>query len=290
VTPGAESGTDGVRLSRNTFAGDFWANFKRWTVKSTRNPFFLFLSLIQPIIFLVLFTQVFGGVATGAINSGEASVSYTTYLVPAIAMQVALAAAASSGIGLVNDMEEGMFEKVLVSPMNRTAVFLGKTASELLLILIQIGIILVLGTVLGGEIATGFAGAIGIMAVGFLFSVWFVSLSNILAVVSRDQETTALGANIIQFPLLFISTAFLPLDALPGWIQTVAGFNPVTYGVDAARALVLGRDVMTVIELNAFGGIWDTLVPAVSVLLVLDVVVGGVAVYVLKSATSSSVR
>ncbi|MDY7082414.1 MAG: ABC transporter permease, partial [Halobacteria archaeon] len=236
-TDGNTGQDSGVHLSGNTFAGDVWANFKRWTIKAVRNRFFLFLTLIQPIIFLVLFTQVFGQVATDAISSGGNSISYTTYLVPAIAVQVALAAAASSGIGLVNDMEDGLFEKVLASPMNRTAVFLGKTCSELLLILVQIGIILVLGTLLGARIATGFAGAVGIMFVGLVFSIWFVSLSNILAVITRDQETTALGANMIQFPLLFISTAFLPLDVLPGWIQAVATVNPITYGVDASRAL-----------------------------------------------------
>lgn len=292
MTPETGDGTpsDGVSRSRNGFVGDFWANFKRWTIKATRNPFFLFLTLIQPVIFLVLFTQVFGGVATDAVNRGGGSVTYTTYLMPAISMQVALAAAASSGIGLVNDMEEGLFEKVLASPMSRSAVFLGKTASELLLIAVQIGIILGLGVVLGGEVATGFAGALGVAAVGLVFSVWFVSMSNILAVVSRDQETTALGANIIQFPLLFVSTAFLPLDALPGWIQAVAAVNPVTYGVDAARALVLGRDVMTVVDVTAFGGVWDTLVPAFTVLMALNAVTGALAVYTLNRATSSSVR
>ena len=130
-----------VSRSSNTFLGDLWVNFVRWNIKAVRNPFVLVVSLVQPIIFLVLFTQVFGQVATGAVNQGAADISYETYLVPAICMQVALAAAATSGVGLVNDIENGMFEKVLVSPMNRAAVFLGKTAAEIMRILIQIGII-----------------------------------------------------------------------------------------------------------------------------------------------------
>ncbi len=228
-----------VRRSGNTFLGDAWINFKRWNLKAVRNPFVLVVSLVQPVIFLVLFTQVFGQVATGAVNQGAGGITYETYLVPAIAMQVSLAAAATSGIGLVNDIEEGMFEKVMVSPMNRTAVFLGKTAAEMVRIVVQIAIILGLGVLLGAEIATGVVGALGIVAVGILFSVWFVSLSNTLAVLTRDQESTIIGANLLQFPLLFVSTAFLPLAVLPDWIQTVATYNPVTYGVDAARALIL---------------------------------------------------
>ncbi|MFB6284345.1 MAG: ABC transporter permease [Halobacteria archaeon] len=286
----AEAGEKVTRSTGNTFAGDFWANFKRWTVKSLRNPFFMFLSLIQPIIFMILFTQVFGQVATSAINRGPENVSYTTYLVPAIAMQVSLAAAASSGMGLINDMEDGLFEKVLASPMNRSAVFLGKTGAELLLIVVQIGMIVGLGVLLGGEVAMGWAGAAGIIGVGFLFSIWFVSFSIILAVVTRDQESTALGANIVQFPILFISTSFLPLRLLPPWIQKVAAVNPVTYGVDAARSFMLGKDFMEVVQVDVFTGIWNAVVPAVVFLVVLDVCLGVIAVYMLKRATSSKAR
>jgi len=286
----SDTAGDQVSRSGNTFIGDVWVNFVRWNIKAVRNPFVLVVSLVQPIIFLVLFTQVFGQVATGAVNQGAADISYETYLVPAICMQVALAAAATSGVGLVNDIENGMFEKVLVSPMNRTAVFLGKTAAEVLRIAAQILIIIGLGVVLGAEVATGVIGAFGIVAVGVLFSFWFTALSNTIAVITKDQESTIIGANLLQFPLLFVSTAFLPLAVLPGWIQTVARFNPVTYGVDAARAIMLGRDVMTVIEVTAFGGIYDTLVPAIAVLLALAVGFGSVAVYMLQRASSANVQ
>ncbi|WP_209452201.1 ABC transporter permease [Halosimplex halophilum] len=290
-TDGGTARPAGERLSGNSFLGDFWVNFVRWNLKAVRNPFVVVGSLVQPIIFLVLFTQVFGQVATGALSGGSAGgITYETFLLPAIAMQVSLAAAAGSGIGLVNDMEEGLFEKTLVMPMSRSAMFLGKTAAEILRIVVQIAIILALGTVLGASVATGFVGAVGIVLIGILFSLWFIALSNIFAVVTKDQESTIIGANLLQFPLLFVSTAFLPLSAMPGWIQTVATFNPITYGVDAARALMLDRDVMTVIEVTRFGGIWDTLVPAVVVLLALDIVLGGIAVYLLNRASSSDVQ
>ena len=276
--------------SRNSFLGDAWVNFKRWNLKAVRNPFVLVVSLVQPIIFLVLFTEVFGNVAGSAVNRGIPGISYETYLVPAITIQVALAAAITSGIGLVNDIENGMFEKVLVSPMNRTAVFLGKTAAEMFRIAVQITIILGLGVLLGADVTTGLAGAVGIVAVGMLFSLWFLALSNSLAVLTKDQESTIIAANLLQFPLLFLSTAFLPLDSLPGWVQTFATYNPVTYGVDAARSLMLDRDVMTVLDVNAFGGTLDGVVPGVVVLLVLDLVLGAVAVFLLSRASSSKAR
>jgi len=267
-----------------------WVNFKRWNLKAVRNPFVLVVSLVQPIIFLVLFTEVFGNVAGGAVNRGVPGISYETYLVPAIAVQVALAAAITSGVGLVNDIENGMFEKVLVTPMNRTAVFLGKTAAEVFRIAVQIAIILGLGAVLGAEIATGAVGVVGIVAVGVLFSLWFVAFSNALAILTRDQESTIIGANLLQFPLLFLSSAFLPLGALPDWIQTFARINPVTYGVDAARSLMVDRDVMTVLDVAWFGGTLDGVVPGVAVLVGLDLALGAVAVYLLSRASSSDVK
>jgi ABC-2 type transport system permease protein len=276
--------------SKNTVAGDVWVNFKRWNLKAVRNPFVLVVSLVQPIIFLVLFTEVFGQVAGDAVNRGLPGVGYETYLVPAIAIQVALAAAITSGVGLVNDIENGMFEKVLVTPMNRTAVFAGKTAAEVFRIAIQISIILGLGTLLGAEIASGVVGAVGIVAVGVLFSLWFVAFSNALAIVTRDQESTIIGANLLQFPLLFLSSAFLPLATLPGWIRAFARVNPVTYGVDAARSLMLGRDVMTVVEVTWFEGTLNGVVPGVAVLAGLAVAFGAVAVSLLARASSSDVR
>ena len=276
--------------SKNTFAGDVWVNFKRWNLKAVRNPFVLVVSLVQPIIFLVLFTEVFGRVAGEAVNRGLPVVGYETYLVPAIAIQVALAAAITSGVGLVNDIENGMFEKVLVTPMNRTAVFAGKTAAEVFRIAIQITIILGLGTLLGAEIASGVVGAAGIVAVGVLFSLWFVAFSNALAILTRDQESTIIGANLLQFPLLFLSSAFLPLATLPGWIQTFARLNPVTYGIDAARSLMIDRNVMTVIEVTGFGGALNGVVPGVAVLFGLDLAFGAVAVSLLARASSSDVQ
>ncbi|RLM42000.1 ABC transporter permease [Haloarcula sp. Atlit-47R] len=293
-TPPTDSTTGAdadVHRASNSFVGDVWTNFKRWNLKAVRNPFVLVVSLVQPIIFLLLFTEVFGQIAGGAINrGGGAGISYETYLVPAIAIQVSLAAAITSGIGLVNDIEEGMFEKILATPMNRTAVFVGKTAAEVLRIVVQVGIILGLGVLLGAEIATGFVGAVGIMLIGLLFSLWFIALSNAAAVITKDQESTIIAANLLQFPLLFLSSAFLPLDALPEWIQTFARFNPVTYGVDAARSLMLDQDVMTVVEVTQFSGIWNTLIPAIVVLAVLDLVLGAVAVFLLTRATSSDVK
>lgn len=289
----------GYGAAGNGFAVDVWINLKRWLIKTSRNPFVVVSSLVQPIVFLVLFTEVFGQV-TGDALAGVlgAEISYITYLVPAIVIQSALVAAAGSGIGLVDDMESGMFEKVLVSPINRGAMFLGKALSEVVRIVVQTLIILALGYGLlwietGGEVGTyietGLLGVLGIIGVTIVFAIWFTAFSNIVALVTRDQESTIIGANLLQFPLLFVSSAFLPVEVLPGWVQAVATVNPITYGVDAARALMLGQDVLSVIDVTTFSGIWNTLVPALVILLVLDLVLGAIAVRYLNQASSSQV-
>ncbi len=284
----------------NGFLVDVWINLKRWLIKTTRNPFVVVGSLVQPVIFLVLFTEIFGGAVGGALTQALGpDISYVTYLTPAIIIQSALVAAAGSGIGLVDDMENGMFEKVLVSPINRAAMFLGKSLSEVVRIIVQTIIILALGYVLlwfdtGGEVGTyietGVPGALGIFLIAIIFAVWFTAFSNIVALVTEDQESTIIGANLLQFPLLFVSSAFLPVDILPNWVQTVATFNPITYGVDAARSLMLGRDVLTVIDVTAFGGVWNTLIPSFTVLIALDIALGAIAVRFLNRASSSSAQ
>jgi len=279
---------------------DVRTSFERWLVKTSRNPFVTFTSLVQPVIFFVLMAEVFGAVAGGALSQTlGGGISYVTYLTPAIIIQSTLSSAAVSGIGLVDDMETGMFEKVLVSPMNRAAMFLGKALSEVARIVVQTVIVLLLGSLLvaletgapfGQYLRTGLPGVVGIVLVTVAFGGVFMAYSNVVALVTRDQEATVMLANLLTFPLLFVSSAFLPLAVLPGWIRTVAVVNPVTYGVDAVRAIVLGRDVMTVLDVTAFGGLWNTVVPALAVLIVFNVVLGAVAVRLLHRAARADVR
>jgi ABC-2 type transport system permease protein len=288
------------RASANSPATDVRVSFKRWLVKTARNPYVTFTSLVQPIIFLVLFVEVFGAVSEGALAEVFAGdINYVTYLTPAIVIMSTLSSAAVSGIGLVDDMEEGMFEKVLVSPMNRSAMFLGKVLSEVARIVVQTTIILVLGYVLlavktgdsvDAYLQTGVAGFLGVIGVTVVFGGVFMAYSNIVALVTRDQEATIMLANLLTFPLVFVSSAFLPLEVLPGWIETAAVANPITYGVDSVRAIMLGEDVMTVLDVTAFDGLWNTIVPSIAVLVGCLFVLGGFAVRLLRRAARADVQ
>jgi len=288
------------KAAGNTFVTDLRISFKRSLLKSSRNPYVTFSSLVQPVIFFVLMAEVLGAVVGGALTDAlSGNIQYVTYLTPAIMIQSALAAAAVSGIGLVDDMETGMFDKTLISPMDRGAMFAGKILSELVRITVQTLIILGLGfgflwlktdSSVGSYVQTGIAGVLGIVAVVVIFGGVFMAYSNIVALVTRDREATIMIANLLTFPLLFISSAFVPLEVLPNWIQALAIVNPITYGVDAIRALMVGRDVVSVVDITVFGGLWNTVVPAVAVLVGFLLVLGSVAMYLLNNASRAEVQ
>ncbi|MFC7134980.1 MULTISPECIES: ABC transporter permease [Salinibaculum] len=287
--PGLDSESSRVSSpSGNGVVGDIWVNFKRWNRKAIRDPTAVFLDVVMAVLSLLMFAAVFGEAGALALEqSGLGDVGYVSFLVPAVLIQVSMASSVSSGMGLVEDLQTGMFEKVVVTPMNWTAVFAGKAAAELLRIVLQVLIVFGLALTMGARIETGLPGALGIVFVCLLFGTWYMSLSNILALLTRDQEALDAAAYALLFPLLFISSAFLPVSSLSGPTQMIAKLNPVTYAVDAVRALVLDRDVMTVLEISEFGGIYDTLVPALAVLVTLNIVFGTTTITMLSRASSS---
>lgn len=107
---------------------------------------------------------------------------------------------------------------------------------------------------------------------------WYTAYSNVLGVVTGSSQATTIGANLIHFPLLFASSAFVPVNTLPDWLQMVSAVNLVTYGVDAARALMLN------------GWTWDIIGRSLAVLGALDLVCGAVAVYFLTRVSRSDVQ
>ncbi|WP_330632701.1 ABC transporter permease [Halocatena halophila] len=283
----------------NSFSVDVWVTLKRWLKKAVRNASIVFEALLSPFIFLILFTQVFGKLAGGPIQDlFGADINYITFLTPAIIIVTAMTVAIQSGTGLIQDMDSGMFEKILVSPTHRGAIFLGKALADVLRIAFQSAIVLVLGYLLlwigsggsvGPYIQTGLGGVLGIFAIVIVYSLWFTAFSIIIALVTQDIESASIWMYMTHYPLLFSSSAFLPISFLPEWMQVLATVNPVTYGVDALRALMLGQDVLSVINVTAFSGIWNTIVPAIVLLGVLDIVLGGIAAVLLHRVSSSQV-
>lgn len=287
---GHAGSTGGPVDTGNTFLGDVRVNAKRWVWKTVENPTSVLIEVATAIFSLLLFAAVFGDVGEFALESGGfGDVGYITFLLPAALLQATMGSAFSTGIGLVDDLESGMFAKTTVTPMSATAVFAGKAIADMLSLVVPLVVVTGLGYALGASIETGLLGWLGILLICLLVGLLFMAVSNLIGLLTRDEEALNAATMLFMFPLLFLSPAFLPLSALPSSVETLATFNPITYGIDAVRALVLGRDVMTVVEVTYFGGMWDTVVPAVGVLLVWTIVCGAIAVRALSGATSTSV-
>lgn len=224
--------------------------FVRYLKKLVRNPILLFFSLFQPIIFLLLFTQLFSRfsdipgfiAATGTSNYGQ-------FATAGILLQNAFGSALQSGGSIVQDIDSGYLQKMLVTPVSRYAILLGRLTSDAFRVVIQSVIILVLGYALGYIVVTGVIGILLILLTIAFFGLAWSGISLALGMKTRSAETVFAIGGFITFPLLFLSTALTPQSFLPTWIQDVSKFNPISYTVDACRVLMItGYDWMVILQ------------------------------------------
>lgn len=272
-----------------SYASDVWYNFKRWMIKTVRNPFVIGFGLITPIIWLLLFPNAMKGASALPID-------YVVWFAPVVAIQTALFAGNGSGIGLVEDMRIGVFNKLLATPMSRSAMFVGKTLAGAATVAVQVLLIEILAAIVtkGDSLPTGIPGAIGVILIGVLFSLGFAGLSNIIALATKSTEATIIIGNFILLPLLFASGAFAPPDVLPGWLKAIASVNPVNYGIEAARHLMLPQSALdAAIPLgngNVGHLVTHSLAVDLAVIVVFDAILVTIAALMLRRATAARAR
>jgi ABC-2 type transport system permease protein len=212
--------------------------FVRALKKLTRNPILIFFSLFQPIIFLLLFTQLFSKFSQvpGLFPSG---VTYLAFATPGILLQNAFSSALQSGTSIVEDLNSGFLQKMLVTQVTRPAILLGRLSSDAFRVTVQSIIILGLAYALGFRVQTGLPGILLILFVIAFFGFAWSGISLALGLRTKSAETVfGIGA-FLTFPLLFISTALVPVTAMPSWMQSVSNVNPISFAVNAVRDLSL---------------------------------------------------
>ncbi len=231
---------------------EIWTLYWRALLKLFRRPVILYFSLVQPMIWLLLFGQVFSGVANApGFSQAFGGQSYLAFFAPAIIIQTVLFGAGQSGLGLITDLDSGFLSKLLTTPINRIAILLGKVLGDMTRMLVQALIILLITFIAGlrfgpeGLYATityhyGLVGILGALGIGLLFGLMLAALNVAIALTTRNTEATFLISNFLTLPLIFTSSALLPLTLLPDWLATVSRFNPVTYSINALRALLYG--------------------------------------------------
>ena len=203
-----------------------------------RQPAFLGITLTQPIIWLLLFGALFKAVAH---IPGFHGGSYIDYLTPGIVVMLAVSSAGWSGMGFIEDINGGVMDRMLVSPVWRGALNVGIVLGSVVTVLLQTALIVLLALALGADYQGGVQGVLVMMLLAGLLAAVFASLSNGVGVLARQRESLIGAVSLVLLPLTFISTALMQQSLVPGWIRDVARFNPVNWAVVAARSAAMEK-------------------------------------------------
>jgi ABC-2 type transport system permease protein len=212
-----------------------------------RQPTVIFFSLIQPLIWLVLFGQMFSRIVRFP-NAAEefGNVSYLQFFIPTVILQSILFGSGQSGVAMVTDIDSGFLDKLMTTPINRLAILLGRLLGDLTRITVQMLLVIIIGYVFGQfqdpriDFHYGIAGILGALIIAMMFALVLMALNIFIALSTRNTEATFIVSNFLTLPLLFTSSAQLPIALLPGWMQAVARVNPVTYAIESMRIMLNG--------------------------------------------------
>ena len=205
---------------------------RRHVVELLRQPVWIFVTLIQPIIWLLLFGALFKSVTD---IPGFTSDNYVEFLAPGVVMMSAFFSAGWSGMGIIDDLDRGVIGRFLVSPVRRSSLITGRLVQASITIVIQTLIIFALALVDGASFANGGVGILVSCVIAVLLGAGFGAFSNGMALLTRKEETLIAMMQFLLLPLSFLSVAFMQADLMPDWMQTVAKFNPVNWAVEAGR-------------------------------------------------------
>jgi ABC-2 type transport system permease protein len=208
---------------------------RRNLIQTIRVPELLFFSLVQPVIFVLLFAYVFGGAIP--IPGDTAEDAYRQYLMPGIFGQTVAFAAASSTVGLAEDMHKGLIDRFRALPMAPGGVLIGRTLADAVRQILVLFVLSVTGYLVGWRIDNGLLNAIWAYALLLLFAYTVAWIGAWIGLYMPNPETANTAGLVWLFPLTFLSNAFVPINALPGWLQVVAAWNPISALVLACREL-----------------------------------------------------
>jgi ABC transporter DrrB family efflux protein len=202
------------------------------------NPGRLIYPLVQPLVLLVLFVSVFGNLAVA--GHGAVGGAYRQFLIAGIIVENAILTAPATGLSLLRDAGAGLADRFRSLPMARAAVLAGRLMADAVVFALQAGLLIGAASMLGYHARNWPLDVAGIVAVVVCFSLAFSVLSSWLAMLIRDAET---AERVLYFPaiaVVFVSSAFVPVALLAGWMQPLARVNPVSAAADAIRSLADG--------------------------------------------------
>ncbi|TDC54730.1 ABC transporter permease [Actinomadura sp. KC345] len=211
---------------------DTGTTFAREMVPELRNPFGLLINMILPLLFLLLFGPLLSDIP------GLGGSPWQWFL-PGILVMLALSGTTGAGAGLLNEMASGSFERMLVTPLSRVAILIGRTMKEMVTLLAQAVLLIVV--LLPSEFRLYPAGALVGLLILAVFGIGLGSLSFALAIAAKKNQTVFYGVQQLAFfPLLLSSGVLLPMEQAPSWVYAISRANPASYIVEAERTLFTG--------------------------------------------------
>ncbi len=217
---------------------DTWHLFMKYTRITMRMPMWTLFTLIQPLLWLLIFTQLFKNFVTIPGMEG----SYVDFFLPGVLVMTALFGSSWSGVSLLREINAGSVDKMLVSPVSRVAIVLSRVLHSAAQVVLQTIIILIVAWAIGATINLDPISLFLAMFSIFLLGVALAALSNGFAIILQREEPLVMIGNLMTLPLMFLSTAMVPKAFMPGWIETVSIINPITYAVESVRAVLISTD------------------------------------------------
>lgn len=211
---------------------------RRWLISTLRQAWGPVMSLIQPVIWIVLFGQVFQSL--GALPQFGGA-GYIDYLVPGILMMTVLYSGAWAGTGYIDDIGSGVMDQYLTSPVSRSAIITGQLAQQLIVNLAQSVVVLGIGWLAGARYPGGVPGMLVALGVATVLATIFCCASTAVALLSRSQIALISLSQLVVLPATFLSTTMMPADLMPEWVQDVSRWNPMTWAVELGRGGLMGE-------------------------------------------------
>lgn len=221
-------------MSLATVANDTWVITSRNLTVWRRVPAYLVFTLVQPTIFTLLFRYVFGGAIDVPVPGG-----YVNYLLPGVIGQTAAFATMATAISLAVEAQRGSIDRLRVMPIARSAYLLGRLFADGVRMLVTILVITGVGYAVGFRFHSALGG-VGVVVLAEVFGLTMCVISCFIGLALKQEEAVQAFGLIWLFPLTFVSSAFVPLASMPGWLQAFAVNQPITHVINALRALALG--------------------------------------------------
>ncbi len=216
-----------------------WFMVGRQARNLARQPVWIAMMLIQPMVWLILYGQLFSRVTQLRAGAG----SYVEFLTPGVVIMNAVFSATWRGMSMVDDLDRSVIDRFLATPVSRVSLVLSQIVRAGLTAVIQALVILLVGLALGVRVHAGGLGWLAVLAAAALLACAFSGISHGIALLVRREESVIGIANFVSMPLMFLSSILIAQNAMPDWIHVASRYNPVNWGVVAARnAVVIGGD------------------------------------------------